>query len=208
MKLEKIKSIRKITNTSKKYDIEVFKQHCYFANDILIHNSSATFYVKDGVFGVCSRNLELKFDENNAFWKLAIKYDIENKLKQHFENRNIAIQGEAYGLGLNGNLLTIPDIRFAAFNLFDIDNQKYLNLSDLVLFTKSAEIPMVDIIEIGEFFTYTLEDLVKIANNLRYPNDNLAEGIVIRPTTETHSVVLNSRLSGKVISEEFELKHG
>ena len=45
------------------------------------------------------------------------------------------------------------------------------------------------------------------ANNLVYENGNLAEGIVIRPTVETYSETLKGRLSGKIISEPFELKY-
>lgn len=36
----KIKSIHKVSSTSKKYDIEVAKNHNFFANGILVHNSS------------------------------------------------------------------------------------------------------------------------------------------------------------------------
>lgn len=38
MKVEKIKSIKKIINNSKRYDIEVEKNHNFFANNILVHN--------------------------------------------------------------------------------------------------------------------------------------------------------------------------
>ena len=36
----KIKSIKKIENDSKRYDIETLKNHNFFANNILVHNSS------------------------------------------------------------------------------------------------------------------------------------------------------------------------
>ena len=35
----KVKSITKIKSESKRYDIETEKNHCFFANDILVHNS-------------------------------------------------------------------------------------------------------------------------------------------------------------------------
>ena len=66
---------------------------------------------------------------------------------------------------------------------------------------------MVKVLEIGNNFNYTLEQLQTKANELVYDNGNLAEGIVIRTITETHSETLNGRLSGKVVSEPFELKY-
>lgn len=209
MHVEKIKSIKKIQTQSKRYDIEIFKKHCYFANSILVHNSSGTYFVKDNEFGVCSRNLELKYEENNAFWKIAIKYDIENKLKQYFPGRNIALQGEVYGPGVQNNLLGAKEIDFAAFNLYDIDKQEYLGHFDLLNFTNIMSIPMVKVLEIGDNFKYTLQELQTRANELTYENGNLAEGIVIRPTTEIESKTLKgNRLSGKIVSETFELKYG
>ena len=38
----KIKSIKKIANSSKKYDIEILDNHNFFANGILVHNCSMT----------------------------------------------------------------------------------------------------------------------------------------------------------------------
>lgn len=172
-----------------------------------VDGSSGTFYVKDNLFGVCSRNLELKRDDNNAFWKVAVKYDLENKIKQYFVNKNIALQGEVYGPGIQDNLLGVSEISFAAFNLFDIDNQVYLGHFDLLNFTSIMNIPMVTVLEIGNNFNYTLDQLQTKANELVYPRGNLAEGIVIRTVTETYSETLRGRLSGKVVSEPFELKY-
>jgi RNA ligase (TIGR02306 family) len=175
---------------------------------VKVDGSSGTFYLKDGNFGVCSRNLELKYDENNSFWKVAIKYDIENKLKFYFKDKDIALQGEVYGPGIQDNLLGVNEVCFAAFNLFDINKREYLGHFDLVNFTNIMKIPMVTVLEIGNNFNYTLDQLQEKSNALRYPNDNLAEGIVIRPVTEMYSNILAGRLSGKVVSESFELKYG
>lgn len=172
-----------------------------------VDGSSGTFFVKDDVFGVCSRNLELKFDENNSFWRVAIKYDLENKIKEYFPNRNIALQGEVYGPGIQDNLLGVSELSFAAFNLYDIDKCAYLGHFDLLNFTNIRNIPMVTVLEIGNNFKYTLAELQQKVNELTYPNGNLAEGMVVRTVTETFSETLNGRMSGKVISEPFELKY-
>lgn len=171
-----------------------------------VDGSSGTYFYKNDVgFGVCSRNYQLKEDDKNSFWFVARKYDLENKLKN--SGRNLAIQGEVYGPGIQGNLLGVKEIEFRAFNLFDIDNHKYLDWKELQEFCFYNSIPIVDTIDIGPSFNKTLPELQEFANNLKYDNGNLAEGIVIRPTEESYSETLKGRLSGKIISETFELKH-
>lgn len=173
-----------------------------------IDGSSFTAYIKDGSFGVCSRNLELTFDENNSFWKMAIKYDVENKLKSYFGDKNICIQGELCGSGVNGNKLGLSTIDLVLFNLFDIDTQKYLPIDQLEKFCKESNIPMVPIIERGNSFNYTLEQLQSMSNDLKYPNGSVAEGIVIRSSEELMCGRYNNeRLSFKVINEKFLMKY-
>ena len=173
---------------------------------VKVDGSSGTYFYKNDVgFGVCSRNYQLKEDDKNSFWFVARKYDLENKLKN--SGRNLAIQGEVYGPGIQGNLLGVKEIEFRAFNLFDIDNHKYLDWKELQEFCFYNSIPIVDTIDIGPSFNKTLPELQEFANNLKYDNGNLAEGIVIRPTEESYSETLKGRLSGKIISETFELKH-
>lgn len=62
---------------------------CYVAEKI--DGSSATYFIKNGEFGVCSRNMELSESEN-SYWKIAEKFDIENKLRSL--GLDIAIQGD------------------------------------------------------------------------------------------------------------------
>ena len=174
---------------------------------VKVDGSSGTFYIKNGEFGVCSRNLELKEDENNGFWKIAKKYDIENKLKHHFNGRNMCVQGEVYGPGIQHNLLGVTEISFALFNLWDIDNRCYLNYVDVVNFCKISDIPMVHVIEEGISFDKTIKELQTIANNLKYPNGHVAEGIVVRPQIGFISRIMKQPCSFKVKNEEFKLKH-
>lgn len=200
----------------KKTDEENIENVCEVLNElkdnpyyitVKVDGSSGTYYIKDGVFGVCSRNLELKQSDKNGFWRVANKYQIEEKLKSYFGDKNICVQGEVYGPGIQGNLLGVPEISFAVFNLWDIDNRNYLGYNEIISFCKNTEIPMVDVIEHGDSFDKTLEDLQKMSNELKYPNGNVAEGIVVRPKEVFHSVIMNQHCSFKVKNEEFKLKH-
>lgn len=66
----KLKSIRKIENNSDCYDITIPDNHNFFANGILVHNSSATIYNRidplnsdNSHVGVCTRNQEKKLEQ-------------------------------------------------------------------------------------------------------------------------------------------------
>ncbi|MDP3641567.1 MAG: RNA ligase family protein [Bacteroidota bacterium] len=54
-------------------------EKCYVTEKV--DGSSGTYYINNGEFGVCSRNLELLEDDENSFWKVARELDIENKLR-------------------------------------------------------------------------------------------------------------------------------
>lgn len=75
-------------------------------------------------FGVCSRNLDLKKSEENSFWKVAIKNDIENKLRSL--GKEFAIQGELVGPGVQGNIYNLPDLNFYVFDIYNIEEGVYL----------------------------------------------------------------------------------
>ena len=59
---------------------------CYVTEKV--DGSSATYYIHNGEFGVCSRNNELLEDTENSFWKVARQMDIETKLRSLEGNYN------------------------------------------------------------------------------------------------------------------------
>lgn len=97
-----------------------------------LHGTSSTFYLNniddEIVFGVCSRNRELKESETNTYWKVARKYNIENTLRKtnNLWGKFYALQGEIIGEGINGNMYNIKGHQFRLFDIYDITEQKYL----------------------------------------------------------------------------------
>lgn len=89
-----------------------------------LEGSSMTCYVIDSVFGVCSRNLDLKRDENNTFWKVAIEEDIEEKMREFGED--FAIQGELIGPGIQGNIYKLSKPEFHVFDVYNVTGGVYL----------------------------------------------------------------------------------
>ena len=67
-------------------------------------------------------NLELLETDGNTFWKVAREMDIENKLRNY--GKNISLQGELIGEGIQGNPYKIKGQTVKFFNVFDIDNQE------------------------------------------------------------------------------------
>lgn len=177
---------------------------CYISQKV--DGSSATYFIKDGEFGVCSRNMQLK-PSNNTFWEMAKKYSIEEGLRNLFGGQNIAIQGEVFGEGIQKNHLGVVGHHLEVFDLWDIDKHEHLGYKELSDACYRMQIPMVNVIWSG-IFNFSLNEIIEMANSQKYQSGSPAEGIVVRPLKTTFSQVLGGRLSVKIISEKFALKHG
>ncbi len=169
-----------------------------------INGCSGSFIKHDGELRVCSRNLELKFDSENTFWKIAEKYKLYDLPDGY------AVQGEIAGPGIQGNQLGLKEIELFVFNFFDLESKQYVHLLDLALCLEASAciLPVVPIVYAGIFNFKSLDELLDFANQQRYPNGALAEGIVVRLAKETYNETLKGRSSFKVISNNFLLKHG
>ena len=91
-----------------------------------LEGSSMTCYLIDGEFGVCSRNMDLKRDENNAFWATAIREDIEAKMRDTGSDAQFAIQGELIGPGIQNNIYKKSGTEFYVFDVYNIQTGEYL----------------------------------------------------------------------------------
>lgn len=186
-------------------------EKCYVTEKL--DGSSATFYVKDGEFGVCSRNLELIEDADNSFWKVARQMNIENKLRS--VGKNISIQGELIGERIQGNKLKLKGQTVRFFNAFDIDKFEYLNFFDFNKLLGELELPIVPIVALDYELENDIDAIIKMSTiRSLILKDVWAEGIVIRPYAEKIDLLLsnenfnNGRVSFKAINPEFLLKYG
>ncbi len=95
-----------------------------------LDGSSITMYRRDGVFGICSRNLELMDSEVNPAWNCAREVNlIENEALEGF-----AIQGELIGPGIQKNPYRLTKHQFRPFSLFDIGCAAYKGNDEMVCF--------------------------------------------------------------------------
>lgn len=148
--MDEIVSIEEYSNISKRFDITVDGNHNFYANEILVHNcqnlveelkewqrqkftwtvsekcegSSFSAIYNNGDFEVCSRNLSLKEVEGNTLWEMAKKYDLKSKLAAL--NRNLAVQAELLGPGIQSNIYQLKSHMLVVFDIYDIDKQEYL----------------------------------------------------------------------------------
>jgi len=180
------------------YDLTIKDNHNYFAKNILTHNSSATYYLKDGEFGVCGRNWEWH-NTGNTYWQIAEKYDIEERMRSHGDN--IAVQGEIIGPGIQKNKYNLSEIELRLFNVFKIDGHYHGDLTDLVIIKEILEIDTVPILEEGVLLTGTVEDWIKKSAGVSYLSSKTKrEGIVVRNYEK-------NRFSFKAVDPGFLLKY-
>jgi RNA ligase (TIGR02306 family) len=184
----------RIQNLTKEF--EEFKDKKFYVTEKL-DGSSATFYFKDGVFGVCSRNLELLETEDNTFWKVARQMDLENKMREF--GINISLQGELIGEGIQGNPYRIKGQTVKFFNLFDIDLQQYHTYSMLDAVVRvQFGLDTVPVLETYFTLPDTIEEILKFAEGKSVLNPNFdREGVVIRS--------VDRKVSFKAISNQFLL---
>jgi RNA ligase (TIGR02306 family) len=192
----------RIQNLTSEYDSIRSSNDNFFVTEKL-DGSSATFYFKNGEFGVCSRNLDLLESSENTFWKVARELMIEEKLG--ILDRNYALQGELIGEGIQGNPYKVKGHTVKIFNVFDIDNQTYLELEEMENLLKSINVDsfkleMVPIITRNYNLPKTIEEVLLEAEDKSSLCDNIdREGIVIRNADKS--------ISFKAISNTFLLKN-
>jgi len=169
------------------------------------------------VYGVCSRNLELKQEGrnllDNIFIKASIELGMEEKLRKL--NKNIALQGELAGVGIQNNRLDLKTKNVYFFNAYDIDEKKYLNYEDFKNLITSLDLNTVPIIDENFILNNDINGLVKYSTDNSILNkDRLREGVVIRPLVEMKEEHVckgelpSNRVSFKVVSPEYLLEHG
>ena len=165
-----------------------------------IDGSSMTVFVNGDNSGVCSRNLELLEDENNTYWKLTKKYKLIETLRS--TGRNLAFQGEIYGQGINGNLYSLDDQRFALYAIYDIDAQCYLPPDQAyrtALVLGVPHVPHLGNMRLGEFYG-TMQELIDDADGTSCINTKaIREGYVYKnlETGESFKAIGSSYLIKK-----------
>ena len=175
-----------------------FENNLLFELTEKLEGSSMTCYLKDNEFGVCSRNLDLKRDETNSLWKVAIDSDIEDKM-QIAGLRNHAIQGEIVGPGIQGNIYKLSKPTFYVFDIYDINKGDYMEPAERQAMIKVLQLNHVPVITNGKDLGIgTVDELLIWAEGKSVLNEKQErEGIVFKQ--------MNGGMTFKAISNKYLL---
>jgi len=172
-----------------------------------LDGSSATYYIDaDGIYHVMSRNVDLARDENNLWWKMSAKYNIEEMMlrlwldpefREEF-NKGFAIRGEIVGPGVNGNKLQLTEHDFYVFDLWEpIDG--YCPPKERHLIVNVLGLKHVPLHHKLMTFSGTFEQLLESANGQSVLNPNVKrEGLVFKSE--------DGQFTFKIVSNEWLLE--
>jgi RNA ligase (TIGR02306 family) len=148
-----------------------------------LDGSSCTFYLDDeGVFHVCSRNLDLKEDEANSFWKVARKFQIEDIMRRN-SMLGMAIQGEMIGEGIQGNQYKVQ-LDFYVYDMYNTHTGQYILPVQLKAACEKLGLKHVPIIvEATEIKEQTIQSILEYAEGKSLINGSNREGVVFKSNT-------------------------
>jgi RNA ligase (TIGR02306 family) len=176
-----------------------------FEVTVKLDGSSMTVFYRDGLAGVCGRNWWIRESAANSLWRVAAQDRLVEALQAY--GRNLALQGEIIGEGIQGNPEKLRGQAFYLFDIFDIDNGCYLGRDgrkEVVqaltqLGAHLLETPLLDIITLQRFGG-DMAAILEYAEGPSLNPDTLREGVVFKR--------LDGESSFKVISNSYLLKHG
>jgi RNA ligase (TIGR02306 family) len=164
-----------------------------------LDGTSFTCYFNNKEFGVCGRNWELSENNDNSLWRMANTLQLKEKLSGY--GKNIALQGELIGSGINGNLYKLQDHKLFFFTGYDIDAGRRLTFDELKQVLNELNLPMVPVLE-SDYVLSTknvVEHMLNYAEGKSVLNKNVnREGVVVRG--------INREFSFKAISNSYLLK--
>lgn len=196
------------------YDIDGVRKYltCLGENEEIVlteklHGANAGFCHDGERLWVKSRNFYKKMDEEDMWWDIALRYDLENKLAK-FPNK--VFFGEVYGqvkkfrydtVIEDGRLMT--KVRF--FDVWDTKLLRYLNYVDRVnLILEAGLDPVPELyrgVWLGKEAMYPLaEGLTTLGGK------HIREGWVLNTLVERFEPKLNSRMQVKLVGEGYNLQ--
>lgn len=187
-----------------------FKNKEFYATE-KIDGQSVTFFTKHRkkffifkrkYFGVCSRNIWLKKEDNSLYWKVARLYGIEWILKS--QKNEMIIQGEQGGPGVQDNKYGFSSPFLFVFNIIEIRNNSeyHYNYHEMEEFCKKCNllpVPFIGDLELSD----SVDNMIEFSKGKSVLNKKInKEGVVIRYTKNG-----DKKVSFKVVNPDFLLKY-
>jgi len=196
------------------YDIDGLRKYtdCLLPNEQVvftekIHGSNAAFSYDGSRLWVKSRNFYKKMDEDDMWWDIALRYDLQNKLSAHpgkvfFGELYGQVKGFRYDTVIaEGRLMT--KIRF--FDIWDVSKMRYLDYQDRVDVLTQTELDPVPELYRGPW--EGKEKMYSFAEGLTtLGGKHIREGFVLNTLVERYEPRLNSRMQVKLVGEAYNLQ--
>ncbi len=186
---------------------EDYKKEEWIATE-KVDGTSMTAFIYNGIFGISSRNLTLKETETNTFWKVAREIKLEEKMRKYMEENGfeaLTLQGELLGEGIQKNKYRFKGQRVLWFRAFDPIKYQFFPFFTFRNMCEQMGIEMVPRIDYSFKLPERYEDLILYADGESKLYQTAREGIVFVARNPLYDD--NGRLSFKVISNKFILKH-
>ena len=163
-----------------------------------LDGSSGSFFWKNGAFGVCGRNWEYYESPSNSFWKFARQNFLEEKLGEL--GRNLGLQGEIIGEGIQKNKYKLRGQTVRFFRMFDIDKYEFLPYDEMVKIIVDFKLETVPILDWNYILPTSVDEILAYAQGKSVLNPQTErEGVVF----VRHELKNQGRLSFKAISNKF-----
>lgn len=185
----------RIQNCIRQYQDAVANNESFEAS-FKLHGSSITILVKNNQLEICSRNYSLRIPDvfewnevTNHFISTAIKAGIVFKLLllHSMTGKNIALQGELFGEGINKNFENIKGLDINIFDVYDIDAMRYLLPKERMEFLNTHNIKSVPIYDADFKLPSNPGDCLRIADGDSAYNGKFREGLVFKSNTRDFS---------------------
>lgn len=165
----------------------------------------ATHYAfLDSQLHVCSTQLDFKDLPGNARWQIAHELGLAKKLAQY---KNIVLQGELIGPGLEGNHYELKTPEFCLYRVLLLDEGRYLTPDERAEFAKTIGLKTVPVLRHKFFLDADVspEDILKLAGGPSAVNPKKRrEGLVFERhgSTEMFKVISNDYLLNTKIKDD------
>lgn len=172
-----------------------------------IHGSNAGFSHDGARLWVKSRRLYLKKDEEDMWWDIAIRYDLENKLSKY---PGFVFFGEVYGQvkkfrydSTIENKRLLSRIRF--FDIWNTKTGRYVDYDERVRICTELGLDVVPELYRGPWLGK--EQMYPYAEGLTtLGGKHIREGWVLNTVKERFEPQLNSRMQVKLVGEGYNLQ--
>ncbi len=211
---ENIRSYTNIENHKKFPDIFSTKEMVVATEKI--HGTNVVYQFDDNGLHVSSKGLsssgfELDFNEDNVYWRVALRHGIAAKLQvlrdKHYPGMTIMLYGEIFGVQDLKYGLPKGQLDFRAFDIMITDGHDYtyLNYQDFITATSLISLPTVPVLYYGPFDEKHLTKLSQGMETISGKKLHIREGIVVRPVEERRTMTLG-RVILKMINPEYLLR--